>query len=387
MYTEKFDTSKSDTQATEVKPVKPDQFDFKAYQEYESSRLDKCEEFWNGNSGILVYRRMRVAEVFSYGSADMKQSLEWQLGALQESMKYKADVPNFLEPWYGIGTAASAFGIDYIWNKGQAPAVEAKFKTTSEAVLYDPVPIADTPIGKHTLNMIEYFLEQTKGKLPLSYCDVQSPLNAASNIVDINNFMMDMMLNPEAVKTVLDKLANLIIDFSKEQQKLIGDCLALPGHGFASCRRWDGFGMSDDNVVMLPNDIYEQVIIPSFVKTGDALGGPVFHSCGNWSGKIQSVKNIPGLKMVDGAFSVQTDPDPNPTEAFKKGFANTGIVLNARIVGNLELIERVVKELWEPGMKLVVVTYCQSPEEQAEAYELIRVNCRGSISGYPSPYH
>ncbi len=36
----------------------------------------------------------------------MKKSLEWQLGALKKSMEYKADIPNFLEPWYGIGTIA-----------------------------------------------------------------------------------------------------------------------------------------------------------------------------------------------------------------------------------------------------------------------------------------
>ena len=111
-----FNYSKADSQATVVEPVKVEDFCFDAYREYESELNARCVAFENKDSGVLVYRRMRVAEVFSYGCSDMKQSLEWQLGALKKSMDYPADVPNFLEPWYGIGVIANSFGIDYIWN-------------------------------------------------------------------------------------------------------------------------------------------------------------------------------------------------------------------------------------------------------------------------------
>lgn len=79
--------------------------------------------------------------------------------------------------------------------------------------------------------------------------------------------------------------------------------------------------------------------------------------------------------MVDGAFSPQTDPGAtNNLESFHR-FAKTGIVLNARIVGNLETIEEQVTRLWTQGMKLVVVTYCETPEEQGKAYNLIHNIC------------
>jgi len=81
------------------------------------------------------------------------------------------------------------------------------------------------------------------------------------------------------------------------------------------------------------------------------------------------------LKTVDAAFSFETDPDPNPPAPFVEAFAGTGIVLNARIVGNLETIEKTVRQLWKPGMKLIVVTYCSTPDEQARAYDLIHDIC------------
>lgn len=377
MPKEKFNYKISDSQSTKVSPLSAKRFDFAAYEEYEENLLRKCREFWNDkNEGVLVYRRMRVAEVFSFGCRDIKSSFEWQLGALHESMKYKADVPNFLEPWYGLGTAASAFGFDYLWNAGQAPAVDGKFKTTREAFEYPVRPISETPVGRKTIEMIDFFLDHSKSKLPISYCDVQSPLNVAGNIIDINSFMMDFYLDPEAVAGVMNKIADLMIEFTYEQKSLIKDALVYPGHGFASARNWDGFGMSDDNIVMLPDDLYLDLVIPSFEKCSQPFGGAVLHSCGNWANKIPAVKKIKDLKMVDAAFSIETDPDPNDPEQFADGFRNADIIVNGRIVGGLETIETTVRKLWKPGMKLVVVTYCKTPEEQGKAYELIHSICK-----------
>jgi hypothetical protein len=367
----KFDTSKSDTQATKVDPLMVKDFPFEIYHEYEHELLERCKRFVKSNSGALVYRRMRVAEVFSYGCRDMQQSLEWQLGALQKSMSYKADVPNFLEPWYGLGMLACSFGIDYIWNPGQSPATKPAFQTIDDALAYNIKPVSKTDVGKHSLEMIEYFLEQTKGKLPMSMGDIQSPFNNSTNIVDTSNLLMSMILEPEKVLHFLDVLADLEIEFYKEQEKLIGDCLAKPGHGFASSRDFEGFGMSDDNVVMVDEDSYLNLVSPSFKKLGEAFGGPVHHSCGNFSDKAQMLKKIDGLKMSDAAFTPETDPHPNPVEPFIDAIKNSGIILNARMVGSKDVVRETMQKLWDPGMKLIAVTFSQTAEEQKEAYDII----------------
>ena len=38
--------------------------------------------------------------------------------------------------------------------------------------------------------------------------------------------------------------------------------------------------------------------------------------------------------MVDAAFTPQTDPSPNDGTRFAEVFAGTGVVVNARMVGN-----------------------------------------------------
>ncbi|MBN2183629.1 MAG: hypothetical protein JW715_17100 [Sedimentisphaerales bacterium] len=376
MSEEKFDQTIRDSQATPAEPVAPEEFDFDAYADYEISLLKKCREFRQAQSGVLVYRRMRVAEVFSYDCKDMKSSLELQLGVLKKSMEFKADIPNFLEPWYGIGTIAGAFGVDYIWKQGQAPAVRPNFKSAKEALDYKTVPVSQSNIGKHTLDMIDYFVEKTGGKIPISLTDTQSPLNIACNIMDMSGFFFDMFDNPEAIKKLLHRLAELLVEFTHEQISRIGEALVWPGHGFASCRDFEGLGMSDDNALMISSEQYLEFAASAVEYAGKSFGGTVFHSCGNWSDKVEMVKKILQLRMVDGAFSAATDPSPNPPEPFAEAFANTGIIVNARIVGAPDTIVDIVRRLWTPRMKLIVVTYCRTPEEQARVYDKIHEICR-----------
>lgn len=375
MANDAYDNTVADVQSTPVESVAAGDFDLDRHAGYEAGLLDRCLEFWQADSGVLVYRRMRADGVFTYACGDMKRSLELQLGSLQKGMEYEADVPNFLEPWYGIGTLAAAFGAEYIWAQGQAPAVKPQFASVGEALEFDAVPVAQTPIGRHTLEMIDYFIEQTDGKLPLSFTDTQSPLNAGCGIVDMSAFFMGMLDEPDKTKEFLMRLAGLLVDFGREQLKHIGERAVWPGHGFASCRCFDGLGMSDDDVLMISGQQYLDFVAPAVEFVGSRFGGPVFHSCGDWSSKVEMAKQIKGLRMVDAAFSSQTDPNPNEPEAFADAFAGTGIVVNARIVGGPDTVVDTVKRLWREGMKLIVVTYCQSPDEQAQAYERIHEVC------------
>ena len=366
-----FDYTVADSQGTAVEPVSPEKFDVQKYVDYEAALLEDNAEFWKSQAGVAVYRRFRVPQVYSYGCREMKQSLAWQLGALEKSMAYKADIANFLEPWYGIGTVASAFGATYKWEEGNAPAIAAPFTSVREVLGREIVPIEETGIGKHTLEMIEYFLEKTGGRIPISPTDTQAALNAASFLIETNSFYMEMFDHPDELKKLLSMITDLTIDFTKKQEDLIGDALVLPGHGFASSRKFTGLGMSSDVMVMISSEQYKEFEAPYLQKAGEAFGGAVFHSCGDWSNKISAVKSVPNLVMVDAAFSQETDPDSNPPEPFVAAFDGTGIIVNARIVGNAETVLEKVKRLWQPHMKLIVVTYCKTPGEQAMVYDEI----------------
>ena len=373
--TRKFDTTIADSQATPVEPILPGNFDVDMYSEYSLDLDKRCKTFWEADSGVLVYRRFRVASCFADGCRDMEKSLENQLGALFTSMEFKSDVPNFLEPWYGIGTISSAYNDEYSWLPNSAPALEPAYSSIEDVLDKIPRAVSKTKIGRHTLNMIEYFVDQTKGRLPISLTDTQSPLNMVGQLITMNDFLTNTITNPDAIIRLFDTLADLSIDFNKEQLKIIGDAMASPGHGFASSRAWKGLGMSNDNILMISPEQHHQLASRALARIANEFGGFAFHSCGDWERWIEAVGRIENLLMVDGAFSEETDPGAiSNLESFHQ-FAGEQVIVNARIVGNLETIEEKVKRLWAPNMKLIVVTYCQTPEEQERAYDLIHHIC------------
>jgi hypothetical protein len=372
MNEKEFDTSLNDSQGTLVDPLDPDKFDIERYVDYEQALLQSNRDFWQNEEGIAVYRRFRVPTVFSEGCKDMKLSLSLQLAALTQSMHYQADIANFLEPWYGIGVAASAFGAGYEWEPGNAPAIGAPYSSVEEVLEQEIVAIEKTRIGSHILNMIDYFLEKTRGKIPISLTDTQSALNAASFLIETNSFYMELFDNPEGMQKLLSIITDLTIDFTRKQEDILGDALVWPGHGFPSSREFGGLGMSADVAIMISDDQYLTFEAPNAGRAGEPFGGAVFHSCGNWSAKIDAVKQIPNLLMVDGAFSKQTDPDPNSPQPFAEAFAGSGICVNARIVGEPETVLNKTKALRHPGMKLIITTYCQTPEEQEKIYNSIK---------------
>ena len=83
------------------------------------------------------------------------------------------------------------------------------------------------------------------------------------------------------------------------------------------------------------------------------------------------LKKISGLKMADAAFTAETDPAFNPAASFAEALAGSGIILNARMVGSPETVEQTITGLSKPGMKIIAVTYSQTPEEQQQVYELV----------------
>lgn len=372
-----FDLSKPDSQGTSVLPLDSQLFDLEAYSDYEAGLIEGCQQFWRADSGVAVYRRFRVPEVFAWGCRDITMSLEWQLAALERSMSFKADIPNFLEPWYGIGAVASAFGIPYIWNESQAPAIEPPFRRASDALDRIECSVAESPVGRHILEMIEYFLEETRGEVPMSISDTQSPLNVVSSyIMDMASFSYEMYDNPEDVKNLLNAVAELESQFIEVQEELIGEALARPGHGFASSRVLDGLGFSDDNVLFLSDEAYAEFALGPLRNAGGRRAAIAFHSCGNWSDRADLISRIPRLIMADGAVGPETDPDSNPPAKLSEVFAGSGVTLHTRIVGGPETVYRHVRELWRPGLKLIVVTYCRTPEQQEQAYRGIHEICQ-----------
>jgi len=370
-----FDYTLVDAQAMPVTPVDPADFDLARYEEHAAQCDQRYARFLRQGEGVAVWQRVRSVPMFRGACRDMKQSLRWQLGGLTRSLDYLTDAATYLEPWYGVGVTASAFGAEYEWHGDEAPAVRPIYQSIQEAPELIPRDFDTVPIMQHTLEMTEYFLDQTQGRTPISWTDIQAPINVATSLIDTSAFLMAFYEDPDKVKRILAALTDVLIVFIQKQSDLIGDALTRPGHGFASSRLDTGIGLSEDNMVMISPQMYREFLVDVNDRIGAAFGGVVIHSCGNWAKWIEAVKQMPHLKMVDGAFSPQTDPKYNKCEQFRDAFVNTGVILHTRLVGDPDEVLARVKRLWTPGLKLVVVTYVQDPQAQRQLYKDIHRHC------------
>lgn len=370
-----FDYTLKDAQAMPVTPIEPQDFDLARYESFAAEADQRYADFLKKPCGLAVWQRVRVGEVFRDACRDMRQSLRLQLGGLSRSLDYLTDAATYLEPWYGIGTTASVFGGEYDWFEGQAPAVRPLYKALSEVPPLVPRAFDQVPIMRYTLDTIAYFLEQTQGRVPISWSDLQAPLNVATELIDTSAFFTALIESPDRVREILAAITEVVIHFTQQQSVLIGEQLARPGHGFASSRTGRGIGLSTDNLVMISPRMVEKFCVADNIKIGAAFDGVAIHSCGDYARWLPALKKIDNLLMVDAAFSPQTDPDPNTPEAFRDAFVNTGIIVHARMVGDPEEVLSLTKRLWTPGLKLIVVTYVPDPAAQHRLYHDLHTLC------------
>lgn len=370
-----FDVNSLDAQAMPVEPLTPAAFDFERFEAHAAEADRRYAAFLARPRGLAVWQRVRAGEVFRDGCRDRVRSLALQLGALTRSLDYATDAPMYLEPWYGIGTTAAAFGAEYEWPEGQAPVVRPRYASLADVPPLVPRPYAESAILRETLATIEYFLEQTRGRLPMSWCDLQAPLNVATELVDTGAFFLGLLDHPERARALLAALTAVIIDFTQKQSALIGPRLARPGHGFASSRAGVGLGLSTDNLVMIAPRLVEQFCVADAAAIGAAFGGVAIHSCGNYARWLPALRKIDNLLMVDAAFSPQTDPKPNLPEAFRDALAGTGVIVQARMVGEPDEVLALTRRLWTPDMKLIVVTYAPDPVAQRRLYAQLHELC------------
>lgn len=375
MVSQAFDYRLKDAQAMPVTPIEPQQFDLAHYAAYAAAADQRYADFLNKPDGLAVWQRVRVGEVFRDACRDMRESLRLQLGGLTQALAYRTDAPTYLEPWYGIGTTASAFGGEYDWFDGQAPVVRPLYKAIEEVPPLVPRDFDQVPIMRYTLETIEYFLDQTQGRVPITWSDLQAPLNVATELIDTSAFFTGMVDQADRVREILAAITEVVIRFTQQQSELIGDQLARPGHGFASSRTSRGIGLSTDNLVMISPRMVEKFCVADNIKIGAAFDGVAIHSCGDYARWLPALKKIDNLLMVDAAFSPQTDPDPNTPETFRDAFVNTGVIVHARMVGDPGEVLALARRLWAPGLRLIIVTYVQDSAAQQRLYHDLHNLC------------
>jgi len=358
-----------------MNPKLPDQESF-PYDKFLAVKEERDRFLYEWAQGL----HPREAPVLIYPSWDMWNNntcadrelfLKWNLWGMATSAEWASDgVFPHLQPWYGVGLYASAFGCRYYWNGNSAPQTYPIYTSADEvANITMPHPGKSKPM-QEVLDRIQWYRKVTRDRLPICLTDTQSPNDTASLIMETKEFFAVSSYEPERLERFMNAITDLIIAFSEMQMEAIGPNLSLPGHQMLCHPAWCGISVSDDNMAMLSPRVYEVAALPYNSRIAMYFDGIALHSCGRIGHNIPVQLRTPKLKQMECSACIITrdsDPYPNTPESLRDGYRGNDVMVKVRINRQeIELLER----LLAPDFKCAVtVTGVETQEESERVYQ------------------
>lgn len=343
--------------------MKTSQFDFVRCREWRDACEQRVRPFFDGAPGanFLLEEHVRSNYVTC---RTPRESLEVQLDGIARQMELDGGWFPYLEPWFGVGVYANAFGAEYMWWEGESPQTKPIVFDEHQAAKLEARLWQDVPAMRLVMEAIDYFLEQTRGEIPIACTDTQSPFDTATLLWDTSSFLVSSYTAPAAVDNFLKKITDLIISFSRDQLRRIGAARIQPGHTMFSLPGMNGLALSDDNLVMVGPEQYEIVSVKYNNIISAAFGGVAIHTCGNLQRQLPALLKTEGLSAIDCALSPQGDPDPNTDyEYLRDTLKGTGVILHARAGSDWP---EILPRLYDPELRLILSVPAPREEEERE---------------------
>ncbi len=278
----------------------------------------------------------------------------------------------YLEPWIGTGVYASAFGSVYKWREDNAPDAYYAYHKIEEVKDIAYPDYRKSPIMTMVLDCIDYMKEKTRGQIPMSCTDTQSPFDTATLILDAAEFFTACYTHEEIVFVFMKKITDLIVEFSNVQGQRIGaDLWVRPGHIMVGGTVYRGLSISDDNLPVSSPRINQKVAFPYDQMLADAFDGLAIHSCGNWAKTMDRLDRMTNILMIDCATSKVCDPTPNVPAEVRTAMHGKGIITKVRVGNDLAEVLPQLEDLAAPDLKLII-ELAYSEENAEKNYKAVK---------------
>lgn len=217
-------------------------------------------------------------------------------------------VPYFM-PWFGTGVTASAFGcqIKPAAGNGDDPGVISTCIHTPEDIsrlkMPDPYKDGDMP---RVLEFIEY--ARRNSDLPVGLTDINSPLCTAAQLCGYDNLFVWMFEEPAAVHELIGKISETLIRWVKVQKEYIGEPWDQ-SNGLQGVWSPKGVGiwMSDDDLVSMGPQQYDEFIVAEYSRIFETFGGGSIHYCGKGNHQIDNLLKIKNIRAINNSPMGQFD--------------------------------------------------------------------------------
>jgi hypothetical protein len=191
-----------------------------------------------------------------------------------------------LTPDVGCSCIATAFGGEYYWgdNVDQTPGIKDKIIFDIEKEI-EQLTIPDVNNDgwlKEGLKRIKKFAEAGEGFIPVSSLDAAGGLNVAADLLGVSELLIAVMISPDAVHKLLDKIQITFINLIDESIKAAGGIHNITSTDFFEIWCPEGFKghCSDDISAMISPEMFKEFSAPYNAMVYEKYGPGGLHNCG-----------------------------------------------------------------------------------------------------------
>lgn len=189
---------------------------------------------------------------------------------------------------------ASACGVELEYPENDLPKVVKYAIEDKESFAFKLPDIGSSPRLIDKIDGIRKLKEHYGNEKVVSGW-IESPLQSAAMLYNLNDFMIDLFEEPEFIEELLDFTAELGIQFALEQVKAGADII----------------GIGDATASMVSPSLYEELVFPFTQKVVDGIRERSdvklkYHICGNAEHVLPFVKRI-GFDLVNIDYKVSVE--------------------------------------------------------------------------------
>ena len=272
-----------------------------------TDEINRRKERWNelySNDGKI--RRLILIEAGDYyperpplWRSKKQERLDWIMKKYElqlKAMEFLQDdrIP-YLDMLSGTEILAESFGCEVKYPENDTPFALPTVSNAAQAASLKKPKLEDTPL-MFLFEMADELQARAGKNAVFRLPDVQSPMDAAAQIWDKNDFYIALIEEPEAVKYVSGMARELLSEFMDEWFSRYG-CEFIGSYPDYYMPK--GLHVSVDEIGVVNESMFGDYFMPELKFLSEHFGGLGIHSCADSRHQWGNFKNVPGLRLLN----------------------------------------------------------------------------------------
>ena len=277
------------------------------YELYTPERIEKSKQrFLALEKGELPKDRYPFCLEFPYFNGyNINHPPRERITAYLEAYRFQGlfddDTIPYIFPGLNNATIPSMFGAEEI--RCGMETTSGKLIRTIQDIYKLPQPsIQKGSAAERWIEAEQYLLEKTRGRIPITVCDMQGPFDACAQIWSYDEMFVAAYEEAEAFHEIISKLTDAFILLWNRQKEILGDVF-MGTHLFS--QGWVpkncGAAVSADSLVMVSPDFYNEFYKPYLERIYRELGDLTIHSCGDFRHVVKKLCQTQGVKAINAS--------------------------------------------------------------------------------------